>query len=96
MYHRSGETGEPAPTAFKELRFVLRENGYDYYRANGTGQLYRFRYNEDDDKDEFQLRMGLRTTQGVDPVVFKKAEEQGSGRTATIHSRNMCITKTGG
>lgn len=74
-----GETGEPAPTAFKELRFVLRENGYDYYRANGTGQLYRFRYNEDDDKDEFQLRMGLRTTQGVDPVVFKKAEEQGSG-----------------
>ena len=74
-----GETGEPAPTAFKELSFVLRENGYDYYRANGTGQLYRFRYNEDDDKDEFQLMMGLRTTQGVDPVVFKKAEEQGSG-----------------
>ena len=37
------------------------------------------RYNEDDDKDEFQLMMGLRTTQGVDPVVFKKAEEQGSG-----------------
>lgn len=37
------------------------------------------RYNEDDDKDEFQLMMGLRTTQGVDPLVFKKAEEQGSG-----------------
>ena len=37
------------------------------------------RYNEDDDKDEFQLMMGLRSTQGVDPVVFKKAEEQGSG-----------------
>ena len=76
---QAGETGEPAPTAFKELRFVLRENGYDYYRANGTGQLYRFRYNEDDDKDEFQLMMGLRTTQGVDPLVFKKAEEEGSG-----------------
>ena len=29
------------------------------------------RYNEDDDKDEFQLMMGLRSTQGVDPVVFK-------------------------
>ena len=76
---QAGETGEPAPTAFKELSFVLRENGYDYYRANGTGQLYRFRYNEDDDKDEFQLMMGLRTTQGVDPLVFKKAEEEGSG-----------------
>ena len=37
------------------------------------------RYNEDDDKDEFQLMMGLRTTQGVDPLVFKKAEEEGSG-----------------
>ena len=37
------------------------------------------RYNEDGDKDEFQLMMGLRTTQGVDPLVFKKAEEEGSG-----------------
>lgn len=69
------------PTQFEGLDFVLRENGYDYYRAKDTGKLYRINYDGHiDGLDESAQQLGLKTTEGVDPLVFRRAEEQGSGQ----------------
>ena len=69
------------PTQFEGLDFVLRENGYDYYRAKDTGKLYRINYDGHiDGLDESAQQLGLKTTDGVDPLVFRRAEEQGSGQ----------------